>query len=752
MTLDRLRENLADRYRIDRELGRGGMATVYLARDLKHHRDVAVKVLRPELAQALGPERFLREIRITAGLNHPHILPLYDSGEAGDHGDPSAPPILYYVMPRIQGESLQQRLTRQRRLPLDEALTIIRDAASALEYAHSQGVIHRDIKPANILLHEGEAMVADFGIALPSPAAAASGTRLTEAGLLVGTPEYMSPEQSAGEAVIDARSDIYSLASVLYEMLAGEPPCTGPNSGAVFARRFSAPAVPIRRLRESVPLHVDQALQRALARDPGERYPTAALFREALTTAPAVAVSEAPSVAVLPFLNLSPDPDNEYFADGITEDVIAQLSKIRGIKVISGNSVMPLKKREIGLREIGGRLGVAHLLDGSVRRAGDRVRIVAQLIDVGSDEHLWAETYDRQLTDIFVIQSDVALHIVDSLKAELSADERNRLRKEPTGNLAAYQLYLQGRYCLNRFTEEGIGKAIEFFEQAIALDPQYALAHTGIALAYGEMARQGSGDTGPADAYRKARAAVARALELDESLGDSHSMLAFIKMLADLDWTGAEAEFKRALELNPNSADAYDLYGQLCLALARNEEALALQYRARDLNPMGQRTDVATTLLRMGRYAEALASVQEALALDPNYPRAHATLGWACLKNGMPEKGIAALERAAALGSGETLWLGQLGQAYATVGRSDDARRVLRQLEERAQRHYVSPTHLAYVHAGLGDVDAAMDCLERGLEERVGSIYGVKGSFLFANLRNAPRFKALLEKMGLGER
>ncbi|HYT72703.1 MAG TPA: protein kinase, partial [Gemmatimonadales bacterium] len=412
---ERLNAALAGRYAVERELGSGGMATVYLADDLKHRRKVAVKVLRPELASAIGPNRFLREIEIAAKLNHPHILALHDSGKADD--------FLFYVMPYVKGQSLRHRLHREKPLPIEEAVSITRDAALALDHAHAQGVIHRDVKPENILLYEGEAMVADFGIALAVSGAASGGQRLTERGVWVGTPEYMSPEQALGEDSLDARSDIYSLGCVLYELLAGEPPYTGPTAQAVIAKRLAGPAPGVRRLRATVPAGVEQALLKALATVPADRFASAAAFAEALTRPRAVHPTPK-SVAVLPFTNLSPDAENEYFADGITEDVIAQLSKIRALKVISSTSVMPLKQRDQSLREIGARLGVAAVLEGSVRRDGDRVRIVAQLIDAETDHHLWAETYDRQLTDIFVIQSDVALRIAAALETELSPEER----------------------------------------------------------------------------------------------------------------------------------------------------------------------------------------------------------------------------------------------------------------------------------------------------------------------------------------
>src|SRR3989442_1099540 len=359
---ERLNAALAGRYAIERELGSGGMATVYVADDLKYHRTVAVKVLRPELASVLGPDRFLREVEIAAKLNHPHILALYDSGEADG--------LLFYVMPYVKGESLRHKLERERELPIEEALRITGQVASALGHAHDQGVIHRDVKPENILLYEGEAMVADFGIALAVSAAA--GERLTETGLVVGTPEYMSPEQALGQRDLHARSDVYSLGCVLYEMLAGEPPYTGPTAQAVIAKRLTDPVPAVRRLRDAVPVGVEQTLMRALA----------------------------------------------------------------------------------------AKLDVATLLEGSVRRAGDRVRIVAQLIDADTDQHLWAETYDRQLTDVFAIQTDVALHIAAALQAELSPDERTRIHKEPTRDLHAYQLYLQGRHCLAKFTEPGLRQGI----------------------------------------------------------------------------------------------------------------------------------------------------------------------------------------------------------------------------------------------------------------------------------------------------
>jgi serine/threonine protein kinase/Tfp pilus assembly protein PilF len=741
--LNRLASCLSGRYTVERELGRGGMSTVYLADDLKHHRKVAIKVLRPELGALLGPERFSREIRVAAGLSHPHILPLHDSGDADG--------LLFYVMPYVRGESLRHKLSREGQLPIDTAIGIARQVAAALEHAHTHGLIHRDIKPENILLHEGEAMVTDFGIALagkPDEGRDTAGERLTGTGMTLGTPEYMSPEQAAGERGLDGRSDVYSLACVLYELLAGQPPHTGGSALAVMAKRFTDPAPRVRRERPEVSPGVEQAIARALSLDPADRFPGAQAFADALST-PAHAEVRQASVAVLPFLNMSTDPENEFFADGITEDVIAHLSKIRSLKVISRTSVMPYKKREQSLREIGAMLDVRTLLEGSVRRAGSRVRIVAQLIDAESDRHLWAETYDRELTDIFAIQTDVALHIAGALQAELSHEERRQVRKEPTQDVEAYQRYLLGRHCLSRWTQEGVDQALKYLEEAVARDPNYALAYSTIAYAYTDIALGVMGSMPPDEAFRRAKAAAARALEIDGGLAEAHAVLGHIKYACDYDWNGAEAELKRALELDPNSGDACDIYGLLLAALERYDEAIEMQRRAHEVDPLAHRTDIATTLLRAGRYQDALDAMTRVLQAEPHLALAHATLGWAYLLSGRREQGIASLEKARSLSPDNTLYLGQLGQALAMVGRTGEARDALSRLEELSRHRYVSPYHFAYVYTGLGEQERAMDWLERAYQERAGAVFGIKGSFLFTSLRGNARFQALLAKMNL---
>ena len=439
------------------------MATVYLARDRKHGRPVAIKVLRGEIATALGPERFLREIEIAAGLTHPHILPLHDSGQVDG--------FLYYVMPFVEGESLRGRLEREQQLPLEDALQITREVADALSFAHSRDVVHRDIKPENILFQAGHAVVSDFGIAR-AITAAASGTR-TEAGIPIGTPGYMSPEQAAAELHLDGRSDVYSLGCVLYEMLAGGPPFTGPTPQAVLARHSLDPVPALRTVRQAVPLAVEQAVMKALEKMPADRFTTATEFADALRTPPAGRPAPAPaaakSIAVLPFANLSPDPENEYFSDGITEEIINALGHLPGLHVAARTSSFAFKGKSTGIGEVGARLRVATVLEGSVRRAGSRVRITAQLVNVADGYHLWSERYDRELDDIFAIQDAIARTIAHRLELALAGPAGDLLVTPPTENLAAYQLYLKGRYFWNQ-RGAGLAKALDCFQQALLLD------------------------------------------------------------------------------------------------------------------------------------------------------------------------------------------------------------------------------------------------------------------------------------------
>ncbi len=742
-------------YQILEPIGAGGMGEVYRARDTKLGREIAIKVLPEECAS--HPEklaRFEREARLLASLNHPNIATIHGLEESGD--------LRFLVMELLTGETLADRIAKGP-IPLDEVLPLFQQIAEGMEAAHEKGVIHRDLKPANIMVTpQGKIKVLDFGLAKAlaedsqavdlsqSPTLTREGT---QTGVLLGTVPYMSPEQARGKAV-DKRADIWAYGCCLYEALAGSAAFMGETISDTIAKILEREP-DWERLPPGMPASIQRLLRRCLQKDHSRRLQAlgdAGIEIEEALIKPAVVRLSPRSIAVLPFLNLSADPEQEYFADGVTEDVIAQLSKIATLKVISRTSVMRFKKPEQSLREIGAMLGVATLLEGSVRRDGNRVRIVAQLIDAETDQHLWAETYDRQLTDVFAIQSDVALQIAAALQAELSPDERTRIGKEPTSDLEAYQIYLKGRHCLLRYTGEGIRQSLQYFEQAIEKDPSYALAYTGVAYAFLIAGMgYGAGEIRPEEAYRRANEAVTRALEIDNELGEAHAMLAVLKFVSEFDWTGAEQEFQRALTLDPGNDFACDAYGLMLSALERWDEALEMQKRAQALDPLTavHSSDIASTLLRAGRFDEALQAAKRLVELQPDFPMAHSTLGWAYLKKNMGDESLAQLEMAVSLSPDNTMFLAQLGQAYALVGNAGKAREVLQRLQELSRLRYVSPYHMAYVYTGLGEQDKAVDWLERAYEERAGGVYGVKGSFLFTALSSHPRFTALLRQMNL---
>ena len=756
-TRRRLEEALADRYAIERPLGQGGMASVYLAEDVKHRRKVAVKVLRPEVSAALGAERFLREIEIAARLNHPHILALHDSGTADG--------FFFYVMPHVTGESLRQKLERERQLPVDEALRITTQVASALDYAHARGLLHRDIKPENILLHEGVAVVADFGIALAMSAAAAE--RMTETGMSLGTPEYMSPEQATGERTLDARSDVYSLACVCYEMLAGEPPYAG-AARSVIVKHVIDPVPSVRRLRDTVPVAVDQALVRALAKAPADRFQSAGELAAALTKG----VAERPgprSVAVLPFANLSPDESNAYFADGVHEDVITQLSKIRALKVVSRTSVMPFKNSPLSLRDIGARLGVAALLEGSVRRAGNRVRVVAQLIDAETDAHLWAETYDRELSDIFAIQSDLALHIATALQAVLTPDERERIAPASAdarnaqgaafvtrvlslhtaleNTVEAYQAFLKGRSHSNRLTPADLETAMQYFNAALEQDPGFAPAHVGIAEVW--VARGSLAINSPHEALPKVKAAATRALELDGTLAEAHGVLAWASAAYDYDWLAAELGFRRSIELSPSYAGGYIFYGLLVNSMRRWEEAEELTARALELDPLNPLFQwiAAGQLLHRRRYIEA---IEQLKARVPSFPNAHWGLWAAYHATGAYDD---ALTEATAWVSFAVPQLPQtraaLAQGYAKAGYSGAMRAAAEALALQSDQIYIDAHLIAELYACAGDRDGALRWLERAYDQRSSSMPYLAVHPTWDGVRDDPRFRSLVRRMKL---
>jgi serine/threonine-protein kinase len=846
---------LADRYRLERELGAGGMATVYLAEDLKHQRQVAIKVLRPELAESLGAERFLREVPIAAKLNHPHILTLIDSGEAAG--------FLYYVMPYVEGESLRKRIDREGELPLNEALRILQQVVDALAYAHSHELVHRDMKPDNVMLSGRHALVTDFGIAKAVSAATSESGQLTSAGMALGTPAYMAPEQAAGDPNVDHRADIYAVGVLAYELLAGRPPFEAATAQQVVAAQVAEKPVPVTRHRPTVPAAAANVVMRCLEKRPADRWQSAeellqaleqlatpahavpppsrvaALFsiaaaavllmafglvrllglpdwlfvgavvllglgfpilllaghqeRQRAATGPAsgagltrwltwrnaigggvlafalwgvvatgwlisgrggeaaraeVATTDRRSIAVLPFASARTDDESESFTSGVHDDLLTQLSKIGSLKVISRTSVMQYQGTQKTIRQIGEELGVATVLEGRIQRAGDRVRVSAQLIDAKTDEHLWAETYDQALSaaNIFAIQSDLAQKIAGALKATLAPRVAAQIEKKPTESLAAYDLYVRGRYLFNnkstaRDALEGAGR---LFRQAIEVDSGYAQAYAGLADVYLNLLRNGY--LQEAEVLPVVRQAVERALELDPLMAEAHASLGWL-LTQELRFEEAEQEFRRALELNPGDASAHDRLGNLLGALDRHDEGIQERRSAVELDPLSvrYRFGLLSALFFAREYETAIEESEKLIQLEPDHPDAFYYLGIANGMSGRHEEAIAAARKAMELNPEDPFFPAGLGWAYALSGQREKALEAI----AAAEKLGVPIKEVALVYAALGDLDRAFEYLDRAYEEEPGSLAGINADPSADPLRSDPRFGKLLEKIGL---
>jgi len=738
---ERLNTGLAGRYTLERELGEGGMALVFLARDLRHERRVALKVLRPEISAEIGAERFLREIKMAAGLTHPHILPVYDSGQAEG--------LLFYVMPNMEGRSLRERLDTERQLPIDEALRITREVASALDYAHRQRVVHRDIKPENILFHEGNSMVADFGIGKALTGAAG----VTQAGLAIGTPAYMSPEQAGGED-IDGRSDIYSLGCVLYEMLSGEVPFTGPTPQAIMSKRFLSPVPHVKAMRD-VPDGLDAVVTRSLARSPVDRFQTSGEFAAALRPAtathrtPAGAERSAPAakaVAVLPFANMSADPENEYFSDGMTEEIIGALSKVPGLQVASRISCFSFKGKEVDIRQVGEKLGVGSVLTGSVRKIGNRIRITAQLVNVESGYQLWSETYDRQLEDVFAIQDELSRAIVDALKLKLGSDSDQLV--VPTKNLEAYNLYLKGRFFFFRFTEPGLRKSLELFQNVLLQEPGYARAYSGIADCWCELADDW---VAPDDAYPRAKAAATTALRLDPDLVEAMTSIGKVLCWYEWNFSDAEQQLRRAVLLNPNYTEAHWTFGSVLPAVGALGEAIAEMRKAITLDPLHPHHSrwLGRFLLFAKDYDAAITQSQKTIELHADYFHAYLDTGSAYLAQGKPDQALEWFQRGQKLESSVRSYDALIVRALAPLGRREEAEEILSRLESESRQHYVRSEVLAMGYAAVGELDKAFNLLERAVQARSAGLIYLHLDPGYEPLRADPRFGALVSRIGL---
>ena len=734
---------LAGRYKVERELGAGAMATVYLAEEMKHGRPVAIKVLRPELAQTLGADRFLREIGIAARLSHPHLVPLIDSGEVGG--------LLYYVSAYVAGGSLRDLLRKEERLSVARAHRIAQEVGAALDYAHRAGVVHRDVKPENILFADGHALLADFGIARAPKRDEED--LVTGAGIAVGTPEYMSPEQASGERELDARSDIYSLACVVFEMLTGDAPFHGPTVRATMAKHVTETARRVRQLRPEIPPAVDDAIARALAKDPAQRFAAVHDFIVAMhhpdTARGHFSAGVTRSIAVLPFVNASAEPGNEYLSDGITDELIDALAKVEGLRVASRTSVFAIKNKSLDVRAIGALLDCAVVLEGTVRRAGQQLRITAQLTSTDDGHLLWSQRYDRELHDVFAIQDEIARTIVTTLRATTFADLAPPPTTRHTENLKAYAHYLRGRFELNRRTQDGISAGIHYFEQAIAEDPQYALAYAGLSDAH--ALRVDYRSVPVAQGLEHAMHYARQALLIDDKLAEPHASLAWALFIYHWRWDEAEHEFRRAIELDPRYHIAHQWFAFLLAARGQREEALVEGHTAVELDPgsLFARRSLAWIYLYARRYDRARAQLERALTMNPNAEETYRTLGLVLTHAGEHDEAIRALDEAVAMREAGSYTRATLGHALARAGRTDDARRILEELAAQATRDYVSPVAMATVLLGLGDVERALDWTERAYEDRRGWLAYVKVNPMMDPMREHPRFKVLVEKMAL---
>ncbi|MCI0432516.1 MAG: protein kinase [Gemmatimonadetes bacterium] len=778
--LSRVATALSGRYRIECELGRGGMATVFLADDLRHGRQVAVKVVEPDLASTLTSDRFLREIEVAARLTHPHILALHDSGEADG--------LLYYVMPYIEGETLRGRLQREGPLPTEDALRIVREVAGALDYAHRAGIVHRDIKPENLLFASGHALVSDFGIA--RVAAAAGSERLTATGLSIGTPAYMSPEQSAGTGSLDARSDIYSLACVAYEMLGGAPPFTGPNAQAVMARHAMDAVPSLRTLRPTLTEDIDRVLAKALAKVPADRYPTASQFADALERAhlrfatfrfPARAVSLAglrsrpiiialagavtalllampsartwlgkasgsrpASVGVVPFDNLSGDSAQQYLVEGVQNTLVGALGQVGALRVIwtQGRGARErLMQRGLTQAELARELNADGIVTASVLRAGDSVQVQARLFHADG-QLAWSDEFSSDVRGMLALCSEIAHAIARATRTDVNAAAVTRMAALPQFDSAVYESYLRGMYYLERQTPDDTRRGIQHLEDAIRRDPANPYAYAALAEGY---ATAGHSPASPPDAWQRARAAAERALALRPDLADAHAVLARVKMYYENDWAGAERAFQRTFNLNPSHAFAHYHYSWFLTLFDRFDDAIAEHKMAQELDPLTPvtTTHLGTTYLWANRPDDALAEVAKVLERDSLNGVALAIQSYAYAIKGDFERAIAIGEKSAAV---IPPWRIFLGLTYARARRPDDTRRLISELESQPTTAYRN-LMLAFFHGVLGNHDEAFRLLEQepahAWRPWVRNWPGLEG------LRQDPRFPALMRRFNL---
>ena len=765
---------VAGKYRILEEIGRGGMGIVYKAEDTKLQRLVALKFLPRETSGDFHAlDRFRREAQAASALNHPNICTIHDIDEyEGQH---------FIAMEMLVGEALKHRL-EGKPLPLELVLQLAIQIAEGLEVAHDKGIIHRDIKPANIFVtSRGQAKLLDFGLAKLTehsrPAAEAAGAmdlptltvepeELTSPGVVMGTVAYMSPEQVRGEE-LDARTDLFSLGVVLYEMATGKRPFEGKTSGIVFTEILTkAPIAPV-KLNSALPVDLGRIINRALEKDRDHRYQSAAelsadlnRLRRQLESGHAAAApktrAERPrktidAIVVLPFVNVGGDPDAEYLSDGITESLMNRLAQLPRLRVIARASSFRFKGEGVDPERCGLELGVQAVVTGRVLRRGEQLSISAELVDVRTNTHLWGEKYSRTFSDIFAVEDDIAQQIAERLRLHLVPEEKKRLAKQAARTPKAYELCLRSRHYRNLFTQKSMKRAIEYLEQALVEDPMYALAHGELAMCYWGLGNLGH--MPPWEAYPRVKAAATRALELDETLAEAHLALGFFSQDSEWDWTAAEREFKRAIQLKPGDSWLHMGYSWFLAMVRRHEESVAEMRRALELDPLSvpAATCIGEVLMLARESDSAIDQCRSVIALDATYWGAYLFLGMAYQQKGQHREAVEALEKAAALAEHDPVALAALGHALGTVGRTDEARKILDELLALRKQAYLSPYWISYVHLGLGENDRALDCLQTGYEERAAYMNMINVYFHFDPLRSHPLFQDMVRKMNFPE-
>ncbi len=755
----------AGRYEIIEELGSGGMGCVYRALDRRIEEEIAIKILNPDIAhdQKLI-DRFRDELKFTRRIVHKNVCRIYDLNESGG--------LLYIVMEYVPGENLKSFIRRSGQLTPGKAISLAVQVAEGLAEAHRLDLVHRDLKPQNIMIdRQGSARIMDFGIARSLRTEGK-----TEAGMILGTPEYMSPEQAEGGDV-DRRSDIYSLGLILYEMATGRVPFQAESPfGLALKHKTEIPRNPS-EINDLVSEGFSRIILKCLEKDRNRRYqwvedlvrdlrqlqaspgrdvsapsiPTGeAAGPEALTDSARREKTEArKSIAVLPFDDLSPERNQEYFCDGLAEEIINALTQVRGLRVAARSSSFYFKGRSVDIREVGQKLNVGSVLEGSVRKAANRLRVTAQLIDVADGYHLWSEKYDRNLEDIFAVQDEISLAIVDKLKVRLLEGEKEKLVKRHTENQEAYRLYLQGRFFWNKRREKDLRTAIEYFEKVIQIDAGFALAYVGLADTYSVL--QGYGLSQPDQVMPKSKAMALKALEIDSTLAEAHVPLAFVSFWYDWDWQKAESHFREAIKLNPEYGNAYHWFGWFLSCRGRFDEAGQHFQESLQKDPLSLvfNASAGWGLYSARQYDQAIEQFRRTLTLEPNYPRAHFWLGQALEKKGDLEGALAEFKKGAESAGQSPQYLAAVGRAYTLVGQRDEADNILKILNDLSMKVYVSPLDEALIYDALNERDKAMASLEKAFALREGWIVFLKVDPRFDGLRPDPRYHSLLRRISL---